>query len=975
MNVVTTHRVFARMLKQSVFGTLSATPVIAAILAAGATAASAAASAAYAQTAQAPAVEEIVVTGTRVVRDGYEAPTPVSVITIEQMQNTATSNLADYVNTLPSLAGSTTPTSTTTVVNGGNGAINALNLRGLQAVRTLVLLNGQRTVGSINTGVVDVSELPQQLISRVDVVTGGASAAYGSDALTGVVNFILDTKYVGLKGEASGGVTTYGDDRNWKISLTAGTGFANDRGHFLISGEAVANDGILVNNRPWNQQGYSFINNPAYGTAAGQSTSVPAQLALNHVALSNASSGGIITAGPLKGAIFGPGGSYAQFNYGSLVSNPLMSGGDWRSTAVADTGGQSLVPVASRQNLFTRVSFDIADDVNVYAQVSWSHSHNLSAAVPNFYTGSLTIKSDNAFIPAPLAAALAAQGQTSFALGTVNGDVGAEKPVYDRRVLRMLVGAEGKLDAFDTSWKWDAHLSSGFAMGASAASNTVSNAQYALAIDAVRNPTTGAIVCRSTLTNPTNGCVPYNVMGIGVNSQAAINYIKNGRPFFINRLLQKDAAVNLSGEPFSTWAGPVSIATGIEHREESTRAIADPGQAAGAWFIASGVPFSGKYSVTEGFVETVVPLAKDQVWAKNLELNGAVRVTGYSTFGTTETWKVGVNYSLFDDLRFRGVRSHDIREPTLLDLFSAPVTQTNSLTNPFLNNATVSYRGTTQGNASLQPEKAMTTGLGAVYQPGWFSGFSASFDYYHISITGAISTFQPVQLINLCYAGNQAACATFTTTSIVNGLPVLQFTAGPANFASETSDGFDIEASYQLSLAEVNSTWNGNLGFRLLATHVMSDVQNSGAVGSIPIDLAGQNNGSAPPKWRIQAGVNYALDPITIGLTMRSVSAGTINNNFVTCTSGCPVSTGNNTTVSYNHIDGATYFDLNTAYKLHMTDTSEAELFLSVRNLMNKDPAIVYVGPNNSSWTFYPTNNQEYDVLGRVFRAGIRFKM
>ncbi len=969
MNVVSTHRISSR-LKQGILCTLSATPVVAAMLSAGA----ASATAAESQSAAAPAVEEIVVTGTRVVRDGYEAPTPVSVINIEEMQNTATNNLADYVNTLPSISGSTTPTSTTTVINGGNGAINGLNLRGLGAVRTLVLLNGQRTVGSINTGVVDVTELPQQLISRVDVVTGGASAAYGSDALTGVVNFVLDTKFVGFKGEASGGVTTYGDDRNWKISLTSGTTFGGDRGHFLISGEIAANDGILVNNRPWNQQGYSFINNPAYGTAAGQSTSVPAQIATKNVALSNAAPGGMITAGPLKGVIFGPGGTYSNLQYGSLVSGVLMSGGGWRATAVADTFGQSLVPVTSRQNLFTRASFQITDDIEIYGQAGWSHSHNVSAAVPNFYTGSLAVKSDNAFLPAALATQLA-PGST-ISVGTTNYDIGTEHPTYDRRVLRFLVGIDGNLDAFDTSWKWDAYYSTGFSMGTSAAIGSVFSPKYALAIDAVRNPATGAIVCRSTLTAPTNGCVPYNLFGIGVNSQAAITYVRGGDPWFTNRMLQKVAAVSISGEPFSTWAGPVSIATGIEHREESTRAASDPFEATGSWLLASGVPFAGKFTVNEGFVETVIPLAKDTVWAKNFEVNGAVRATGYSTFGTTATWKIGVNYSLTDDLRFRGVRSHDIREPTLVDLFSAAVTQTNSLTDPFLNNAQVTYRGTTQGNANLQPEKAMTTGLGAVYQPSFFPGFSVSFDYYHINITGAIQTFSPVQLINLCFVGNQAACSTFTRTPDPNGgLPTLAFIAGPQNFAFENAKGFDIEASYQLALDTVNNDWAGKLGFRFLTTHAIEYTTNSGAVGSIPINTAGQLSGGAPAKWRFEGAMNYSLDPITVGLTIRGITGGKINNNFIECTSGCPVSTGNNTTVSYNHIDGATFFDINAAYKIHVGDTATSELFFSVRNLMNKDPSTVYIGPNNSSWTFYPTANQQFDVLGRVFRAGVRFKM
>src|SRR4051812_44078613 len=298
---ITSTGISARKLKQGVLGSLSATPLLAAILASGATASYAA----DAQTAQAPAVEEIVVTGTRVVRNGYEAPTPVSVIGVEALANTATSNLADNINQLPVLSGSTTPQSTATLTTSGLGAVNGLSLRGLGTSRTLVLLNGQRTVGSLLTGVVDVSELPQELIERVETVTGGASAAYGSDALTGVVNFILNTNFTGFKGEVSGGVTTYGDDRNWKINAAYGTAFANDRGHFIMSGEAAYDDGLIIVDRPWNEQGYSYINNPAYTATNGQ----PRVIQTNHVGLSpTASWGGTISAGPLRGITFGPGG-------------------------------------------------------------------------------------------------------------------------------------------------------------------------------------------------------------------------------------------------------------------------------------------------------------------------------------------------------------------------------------------------------------------------------------------------------------------------------------------------------------------------------------------------------------------------------------------------------------------------------------------------------------------------------------------
>ncbi len=191
-------------------------------------------------------VEAIVVTGSRILRDGFAAPTPVTVTSIDQIQTSATNFAADYLNTLPQFAGSTTPLSTAPGINNSTGSINGLSLRGLGAIRTLTLVDGKRVVGNISTGIVDVSQLPQQLIQRVDTVFGGASAVYGSDALTGVVNIVLDNKYVGVKGDFSVGQTNYGDDKNWKGALTAGTSFLGGRGHIVVSGEAGGNDGILA---------------------------------------------------------------------------------------------------------------------------------------------------------------------------------------------------------------------------------------------------------------------------------------------------------------------------------------------------------------------------------------------------------------------------------------------------------------------------------------------------------------------------------------------------------------------------------------------------------------------------------------------------------------------------------------------------------------------------------------------------------
>jgi hypothetical protein len=261
--------------------------------------------------------------------------------------------------------------------------------------------------------------------------------------------------------------------------------------------------------------------------------------------------------------------------------------------------------------------------------------------------------------------------------------------------------------------------------------------------------------------------------------------------------------------------------------------------------------------------------------------------------------------------------------------------------------------------------------LGVVYQPSWFHGFNVSFDYYRISISSAIRSFNATQLLNLCYAGQQDACSAITQIGTQNGLPVLQIISGPQNFASEISKGFDIESSYALPLNTINDGWAGNLNFRMLVTRALSDISTSGSPGTIPSESVG----ASVPKWRFQGSASYVLDPVTVGLTIRGISAGVLNNSWITCTSDCPASTANHITSDWNHIDGATYFDFNASYKISMGDRSEADLFFSVRNLTNKSPAIDYVGPNNSSYTFYPANNSNYDVLGRVFRAGVRFKM
>ncbi len=892
---------------------------------------------------------DIVVTGTRVIRDGYKAPTPVSVIGAADIARNAPANIADYVNQLPTLAATNTPRSNIGFVSSGLTGINALNLRSLGENRTLVLLDGQRVGASTLTGLVDVNQFPEALVKRVDVVTGGASADWGSDAVSGVINFVLDKDFKGIKGEAQGGVTTYGDDRNFKVSLTAGTGFADDRGHILVSGEIAHNDGISsIGKRSW-YNGAQIIQNPAYTATNG----LPQYITRANVGYL-ATPGGLITSGPLNGTYFGPGGTPLPYQFG-LVSGINNVGGDWRLGDLGLTG--DLDPKLSRQNIFARLSYDVTDHVQVYAQGSYARATSNEGVLPYLGFGT-TIQPDNAYIPASLAPQLT----TPFSVSTLTGDLGLITAQTRRTAWRGVIGANGDFDALGANWKWDVYGQRSITHAFASTREMPIVANFNNAVDAVRNAN-GTIVCRSTLTNPNNGCVPFDIFGTGVNGQGTLDYIL-GSSWIDNRLTESVVSGTLRGNPFSTWAGPVSIATGVEYRSEGVSGKNDPLSDSNSYFFGNYHASHGSYNVTEGFFEIVAPLAKDLPFAKSLDFNGAVRETSYSISGYATTWKAGLTYQPTEDITFRVSRSRDIRAPNLSELFQAGLTQTQVFTDPTRGNSSVTAFQIAQGNTKLKPEIADTLGLGVVVQPHFLPGFAASVDYYDIRIKGAIASVDPQTELNQCAAGNTVFCSQITRNAA--GI-ITSISQSPINFAKQKARGLDFEASYRHPLLQ------GNLGLRILATRYLENYFDNGI--SAPTDTVGTNglnlgNKSSLPKWRYLATLEYDRNPVALSVTARGFSAGVQNTTYIQCTSGCPASTADHPTIDTNRLPGAIYFDTNITVQLgHGIET-----FVSVDNLLNKDPYQAAYGPGLAAAPL-SVNPVLYDVLGRNFRFGVRFKM
>jgi outer membrane receptor protein involved in Fe transport len=370
--------------------------------------------------------------------------------------------------------------------------------------------------------------------------------------------------------------------------------------------------------------------------------------------------------------------------------------------------------------------------------------------------------------------------------------------------------------------------------------------------------------------------------------------------------------------------------------------------------------------VKEAFVETVIPLAKDLPFARSADLQLAVRAEDYSTAGSVTAWKAGATWAPIDDVKLRGSMSHDIRAPNLIELYSTGIASAPFILDPWQPNIPSPGYGISVlqvGNLDLKPEKADSWGAGIVFQPTFLPGFGASVDYWDTDVTDAIgSALTQQQIVDNCYAGQTDFCSLITFQA-GPGSRILTVRRSQVNNAKARYRGVDYEASYRFSTAFIP----GDFSLRALATNYL---ENSNVVNGILTDIVGVNLQTVPD-WRWTASLSWSLIDWHASLSARGVSSGVYDNYFVECTTGCPVSNTRNVTVSNNHISGAIWFDGAVSHDVEFGGGSKATLFLNVRNLLDKDPPVAAEFGSFAD-TLSPGNPNLYDVLGRVFNAGVR---
>ncbi len=675
-----------------------------------------------------------------------------------------------------------------------------------------------------------------------------------------------------------------------------------------------------------------------------------------------------------------------------------------------------LDPEDDRYGLFGRVSFEVTDGIELFAEAAYNQQKVRFNAGPNLQTGIVLNATGCTQTPVPVTCnafllnALGAdrlQGITSVTIATTSADLPGRGIDNKRKVQRYLVGAQGEFDAFGNTARWDIFGQYSRAELREQLRDIQNVARINAARDAAFAPAgfgfpTGSIQClinvdliaagqpnagQPNTANNDPACVPLNRLGLGVADPAAIDYVL-GDPYRDQVIEQTVIGANFSATPFATWAGDVSIAIGAEYRKEEVKGfvpdefqpvpIITNGNVTGAtnrWSVGNYLPSFGSYDVKEAYFETVVPLGF------GLEFNGAVRATDYSTAGYVTTWKAGATWQPIDDIRLRVTRSRDIRAPNLNDLFQAGTANSDFGQQPRLRGRHQPVlRSAGSGGAvdlwlfrvrhrqhESVPEKSDQWNIGGVFTPTFLPGFNLAVDYFSIKVNSGISSFSAQQIVNLCFLGEQAFCDAITTDPARTqdpARPYLIIETQPFNAASQKVRGIDIDASYRLPVGNA-----GAFTLRGLATRYLENRFDSGVPGTVVVDSTGVNGGqSSTPKWIYRASVSYDADDFSITAVGRGVSAGKYVANGIECQTGCPTSTVNAPTYESNRIKGAFYVDLNLTQKFSAGGDATGEFFFNVSNLLNDDPILL---PE----TGLAANSTYSDLLGRAFRVGVRFKM
>ncbi len=967
-------------------------------------------------------VSEIVVTGTRIPTPNLTSVSPVVAIGAADIKAQGITRVEDIINSLPQAFAA----QGSSISNGSNGTAS-VDLRGLGPSRTLVLIDGRRMgVGnpsSTTNPVADLNFIPAALVERVDVLTGGASAVYGADAVAGVVNFIMNQNYEGVRIDAQYSIYQHENGSNVQqairakaataganagqfalpnknvrdgeaseITLTMGVNSADGQGNITAYASYIQNNPILQGNRDYStctlNSGADFLTAAACG---GSGTSTPARV----------------------GGFTVQGNTFRTRN---------------AATDVYNFGPPSYyVRPDERYRLGAFGHYKIAEWAQVYSQIMFMDDRSVAQIAPGgVFAGTFSINCDNAFMTATQQAQIcpATPGSaTNNFTGTVakrNVEGGGRQSDFRHSSYRYVVGLKGDLGE---NWNYDSY------MAYSATQFNARQTAYFLksridnALVARRNAA-GQIVCGINAVTVTDAaCVPYNIFQEGQVTQAALNYLQVPASTFGNSS-ERVANISVGGDltPYgikSPWAANgVGVAFGAEYRREHIDFNGDfvsvtPGALNGGG--AASTPVSASFDVYEIYGETRIPIAADQPFIKSLQVELGYRYSDYSYGVNTNTYKLAGDWAPTDDVRLRASYQRAVRAPNLVELFGPQIHALNGNTDPCAGlantptnaaiiarcatvhgyttaqvlsieaNPATQYYGLVGGNPNLKPEQSDTFSVGAVLTPTFLPGANFSIDYFNIKVDDYISGIGADTILNKCYIQNDNSyCGlivrdTTTRTLFLNSSGPTGHTVNlTQNTGSLRTAGIDINAGYRTDLSNFGLPEMGGISVSFVGTY-LDKLESAVLKGDPFVDCsglygpqcAGRPGSAVPnPKWRSKGRLTWNT-PYSYGwFGGLGLSAQWRHFSKVDLDTTSKDPALNNpaaqqpSDIRFKSMD---YFDLLATFKIKDNYNFRA----GVNNVFDRDPPLVGQGNCVATYCNGNTFPQVYDALGRYLFVGV----
>ncbi len=954
-------------------------------------------------------VEKIRVTGSRILRAEFSSPTPMTVLDKVDIETTGLDNVSDILNEIPQVT--TDVTASNSHAGTERAGVNTVALRGLGSDRTLTLVDGKRVVSN-RTGrqQVDINSLPAGFVERIEVITGGASAVYGSDAIAGVVNIITKSDFEGLEFRARSGISSRSDRKTQNLRLTAGGAFDNDRGNVIFSMEYDDREALYARDRDFSATNLEF--NPITEEYEPDYSSASHRGRYRYI-----KSNGKYT-------------SSGQFTFDD--NNQYKKGYSEKNGDYYASNDETMLTVPIQRHMMaTKVTYDINDDLTIYMNGSYASvdtyadrkadaGDTLEFSQEDLYPH---IPMNNPFIPQEAIA-----GAPSGALGIRAYKLLSDIPRFTdntRQTYRAIVGLEGNID---DNWSWDAYYSYGRTVQSQYRSGyfVMHNALASInvtPIDPDNTPTVAdgnsveevqaAYQCENVLAR-SQGCLPTNWFGINSMTPESADWISDDT-HFRGIVEQESYAIGMNGVLFELPAGDLSIAFGAEHRRDKSETRTDT-LISRNQVGSSAIPQNdGEMDVNEFYVEAVVPVLADLPFAQYLGLELAYRSADYSLeqVGSMASHRIGLEYIPFDDLKIRAQSSRAQRAPNLLEAFSAlretsiaeqpdPCDGVSSTggSNP---NATVTARcqadpglagffaanpgqewkndpdfeqnGFNGGNPNLREETADTITAGIVYTPSFVEGLGFTFDWYQIDIDDAIVNSSRENTMPVCYGevGDQPAnndyCKLFFREPSGQ---VYRIDSLPINADSMKVEGTDTSVNYKLDMDKLGL--EGTTRFSLSWTHTIRDetISNLG-------DKVNSQGNMANPQDRVRFRASYANGPLRftwrINYTGENPTSNSRYNDALADYAEDQASAEPKYKASYldKHIaPSAIYHHMNMSY--NFGEKENYQVFGGVNNVFDKKPPLITdyttgVDPSSSSTNYY---SGTYDDIGRFFYLGIK---